>query len=78
MRPSTGEQVGGEHPAKHPTAKGVPLEFHDATHLKSHEREMSIYHPDKVAHLGSELQELAKRKAQAINQAYEELAKQFA
>ncbi len=36
-------------------------------------RQMAIYHPDKVAHLGEDLQELAKRKAQAINRAYEEL-----
>jgi hypothetical protein len=36
-------------------------------------REMARYHPDKVSHLGVELQELAKRKAQAINRAYEEL-----
>ena len=36
-------------------------------------REMASYHPDKVSHLGVELQELAKRKAQAINRAYEEL-----
>jgi DnaJ-domain-containing protein 1 len=39
----------------------------------AYRREMSNYHPDKVAHLGTELQELAKRKAQAINRAYKEL-----
>ena len=39
----------------------------------AYRREMANYHPDKVAHLGTELQELAKRKAQAINRAYEEL-----
>ncbi len=36
-------------------------------------RQMASYHPDKVAHLGEDLQELAKRKTQAINRAYEEL-----
>lgn len=36
-------------------------------------RQMAKYHPDKVAHLGDDLQELAKLKAQAINRAYEEL-----
>jgi hypothetical protein len=36
-------------------------------------REMASYHPDKVSHLGADLQELAKHKAQAINRAYEEL-----
>ena len=39
----------------------------------AYHREMANYHPDKVAHLGAELQELANRKAQAINRAYEEL-----
>jgi DnaJ like chaperone protein len=39
----------------------------------AYRREMSNYHPDKVAHLGSELQQLAQRKAQAINRAYTEL-----
>jgi DnaJ-domain-containing protein 1 len=38
---------------------------------------MSNYHPDKVAHLGMELQELAKRKAQAINRAYSQLIGSF-
>jgi restriction system protein len=45
-----------------------PDEIHAA-----YRREMSNYHPDKVAHLGSDLQELAKRRAQAINRAYGEL-----
>jgi len=40
----------------------------------AYRREMANYHPDKVAHLGTELQELAERKAKAINCAYEELA----
>jgi restriction system protein len=39
----------------------------------AYHREMADYHPDKVAHLGAELRELANRKAQAINRAYEEL-----
>ena len=40
---------------------------------EAYRREMTHYHPDKVSHLGTELQELAKRKAQAINRAYQEL-----
>jgi DnaJ-domain-containing protein 1 len=40
----------------------------------AYHREMVNYHPDKVAHLGKELQELAKTKAQEINRAFEELA----
>jgi DnaJ-domain-containing protein 1 len=40
----------------------------------AYRREMVNYHPDKVAHLGGEHQDLAKAKAQEINRAYEELA----
>jgi DnaJ-domain-containing protein 1 len=36
---------------------------------------MQEYHPDKVAHLGEELQKLAHRKAVEIQQAYEQLRK---
>jgi hypothetical protein len=39
----------------------------------AYKREMASYHPDKVAHLGQELQELAKRKTQEINHAYHDL-----
>jgi len=35
------------------------------------------YHPDKVAHLGSELTELAERKSKEINAAYELLTASF-
>jgi len=41
----------------------------------AYRREMVNYHPDKVAHLGKELQELAKVKAQEINEAYKELTR---
>jgi DnaJ-domain-containing protein 1 len=34
---------------------------------------MSQYHPDKVAHLGTELQDLATKKAQEFNKAYDML-----
>lgn len=33
------------------------------------------YHPDKVHHLGEELQEIARKKSLEINQAYETLLK---
>ncbi|MEE9278853.1 MAG: DnaJ domain-containing protein [Myxococcota bacterium] len=36
---------------------------------------MHEYHPDKVAHLGEELQKVAHRKAVEIRQAYEQLRK---
>jgi DnaJ like chaperone protein len=36
---------------------------------------MKEYHPDKVAHLGEELQELAHRKVLEIQKAYQQLTK---
>ncbi len=45
-------------------------EIHAAYRTRMHE-----YHPDKVAHLGEELQKLAHRKAVEIQQAYEQLRK---
>ncbi len=36
---------------------------------------MHEYHPDKVAHLGEELQKVAHRKSVEIQQAYEQLRK---
>jgi DnaJ like chaperone protein len=45
-------------------------EIHAAYKARMHE-----YHPDKVAHLGEELQKVAHRKAVEIQQAYEQLRK---
>jgi len=39
---------------------------------QAYRQRMSEYHPDKVATLGPELRELAARKAQQINAAYDE------
>ena len=36
---------------------------------------MHEYHPDRVTHLGEELQKVAHRKAVKIQQAYEQLRK---
>ncbi len=51
----------------------------DATdeELKTAYRKMAVkYHPDKVAHLGPEVQNAAKEKFQQLNAAYEEIKKQ--
>ncbi len=45
-------------------------EIHAAYKARMHE-----YHPDKVAHLGEELQKVAHRKAIEIQRAYEQLRK---
>jgi hypothetical protein len=39
----------------------------------AYRRAVAQYHPDKVSHLGQELQELAHQKLIAIQQAYDEL-----
>jgi len=41
----------------------------------AYRKAVSMYHPDKVAHLGKEFQELAHRKLLAIQKAYETLTK---
>ena len=38
----------------------------------AYQRKMAQYHPDKVAHLGPELQALAEQMAKRINRAYDE------
>jgi DnaJ-domain-containing protein 1 len=54
---------------------GIPVTAsHDAIRSAYRSRMME-YHPDKVAHLGKELQELAHRKALEIQKAYEQLTK---
>ena len=34
------------------------------------------YHPDKVAHLGTEMQALAEEKFKAVNDAYQKIKKE--
>ena len=43
---------------------------------KAFKRQMSLYHPDKVNELGVELRELATRKSQEINQAWDRAQKE--
>jgi hypothetical protein len=44
---------------------------------RAYRNKIREYHPDKVAHLGSELRDLAECKSKEINAAYEYLSKAF-
>ncbi len=45
--------------------------------VKAAYRKMAVkYHPDKVAHLGDDIQHAAKEKFQHLSAAYEEIKKQ--
>jgi DnaJ-domain-containing protein 1 len=54
---------------------GIPSSASGETIQSAYKARMNEYHPDKVAHLGEELQELAHRKALEIQQAYQQLRK---
>jgi DnaJ-domain-containing protein 1 len=43
---------------------------------RAYRRRMSEYHPDKVAHLGEEIRQVATEKSKEINAAYEEASRQ--
>jgi DnaJ-domain-containing protein 1 len=52
---------------------GVPRSAPQEAIQAAYRARMNEYHPDKVAHLGEELQQLAHRKALEIQRAYEQL-----
>ena len=54
-------------------ALGVPRSASQEAIQTAYRARMNEYHPDKVAHLGEELQQLAHRKALEIQRAYEQL-----
>ncbi len=54
---------------------GIPTSSSRETIRSAYRSRMSEYHPDKVAHLGEELQELAHRKVLEIQEAYQQLTK---
>jgi DnaJ like chaperone protein len=52
---------------------GIPRTASDGEIQAAYRARMREYHPDKVAHLGEELQKLAHRKSQEIQRAYQKL-----
>ena len=53
----------------------IPTSSSQETIRSAYRSRMTEYHPDKVAHLGEELQELAHRKVLEIQKAYQQLKK---
>ncbi len=53
----------------------IPTSSSQETIRSAYRSRMNEYHPDKVAHLGEELQELAHRKVLEIQKAYRQLKK---
>ena len=46
--------------------------------IRRHYRDLILqYHPDRVQHLGQELQQLAEEKTREINKAYQEIKKEW-
>ncbi len=54
---------------------GIPTSSSQETIRSAYRSRMTEYHPDKVTHLGEELQELAHRKVLEIQRAYQQLTK---
>jgi len=57
------------------TVLGVPPSASPQEIRAAYRARMQEYHPDKVAHLGAELQQLALEKSQQIQRAYHQLQK---
>ncbi|MEN8185057.1 MAG: DnaJ domain-containing protein [Myxococcota bacterium] len=54
---------------------GIPTSASAEAIQAAYKARMQEYHPDKVAHLGEELQQLAHRKAIEIQQAYRQVSR---
>ena len=52
---------------------GIPRSATPKAIQSAYRERMQAYHPDKVAHLGEELQKLATEKSQQIQRAYRQL-----
>jgi DnaJ like chaperone protein len=52
---------------------GIPSDADQKTIRKAYRNLVNQYHPDKVAHLGEEFQELAEKRFKTIQKAYEKL-----
>ncbi|HEY8516095.1 MAG TPA: J domain-containing protein [Candidatus Binatia bacterium] len=73
------DAASGAEPAWDPYAVlGVARDASAEEIARAYREQMKLYHPDRVAGLGRELQELAHRKAVEIQRAYAELSQRDA
>ena len=69
-----GAEPGRSRPAFDPYAiLGIPPAASQETIRRAYRKRMGEYHPDKVAHLGEDLQKLAHEKVLEIQKAYRQL-----
>jgi preprotein translocase subunit Sec63 len=54
---------------------GVPKDASRELITRSYHEQLKRYHPDRVAHLGEELQQVAHRKTVELRRAYDELTR---
>jgi DnaJ-domain-containing protein 1 len=77
-RKAQSEQARSPAPASSPgeptwyQVLGVDADASPEKIREAYQQQISLYHPDKVASLGLEIQALASQKAQDINRAYAE------
>lgn len=55
---------------------GIKRDASESEVKAAYHRSMRDYHPDKVAHLGADLRELAEKRSVEINQAYEKIQRE--
>lgn len=54
---------------------GVPKDASRELITRSYHEQLKRYHPDRVAHLGEELQQVAHRKTVELRRAYDDLTR---
>ena len=69
------KRPGEQSDAVYLTILGLPANATGTQIKEAYKKMISQYHPDRVATLGAELQELASKKTKEINEAYQVLKK---
>ena len=90
LKPSIRESGGSGRPSSGPTAAPQSKDVQEALSLfgldgeppwkevkKAYTNTVQLYHPDKVAGMGPELQEVAESKMKALNAAYSLLQRHY-